>query len=376
MAVTLTGAFGSAQYSLGYDLTDTAYSQAQSLITSLDAQYSSAVIYTPGEDTPHRGALIVGNAVANNVINAAGFGAVVVENETTSTTIHGGNAGGNQVVLASTGGLSFRYMANGAGNVTVDAGGGNNMVDLQSDSGAGTVYTGDGNDTILAGQGSSTIWAGAGSNLVRLGGGTDLDAVTGTDRVYLGSGQATVSVSGAGSADVFGAASVGGSGYNLVFYGGAEASTVHAGAGSYSISGGVGGGMFSGGSGGNNYIAAGSGNATITGGGSGDTLVAGAGVDLLRAGIGNETLIGGSGDTTFKVVTSTAEPAGTVITIQDFNPTNDVIEVGGGYLEADTVLKHYTVVNGSDTFYLQDGTKVVLQGYDGHLSAFNITGKT
>jgi Ca2+-binding RTX toxin-like protein len=376
MAVTLTGAFGSAQYSLIYDLTDTAYLQAQTLITSLDGQYNNAVIYTPDEDTPHKGALIIGSAVANNVINAAGFGAVIAENDSSSTTIHGGTAGGDQVVLASNGGLTFRYTANGAGNVTVDAGGGANLINVQADAGTAAVYTGDGNDTIYAAQGSSTIWAGSGNNLVRLGAGADLDYVTGNDRVYLGSGQATVSVSGSGSADVFGATSISGSGYSLVFVGGADASTVHAGAGSYSITGGVGGGMFSGGSAGNNYIAAGTGNATISGGGSGDTLIAGAGTDLLKAGIGNETLIGGSGDTTFKVVTGAADGAGTVITIQDFNPNNDVIEVGGGYLEADTILKHYTVVNGSDTFTLQDGTQVVLQGYAGHLTQLDLTGKS
>jgi Ca2+-binding RTX toxin-like protein len=374
MTVTLTGAFGSSQYSLGYDVTDTAYAQAQSLITSVDGLYSSAVIYAPGETTPHTGALIIGNAVANNIIDAAGFGAVIVENDTSGSTIHGGNAGGDQVVLASNGGLSFRYTANGAGNVTVDAGGGNNLVDLQADAGSGTVYTGDGNDTIYAAAGSSTIWAGAGTNLVRLGAGTDVDYVTGNDTVYLGSGQATVSVSGAGSADVFGANSVSGSGYSLVFIGGADASTVHAGAGSYSINGGAGGGVFYGGSGGNNDIVAGSGNATIIGGGGGDTLAAGAGTDLLKAGTGNETLIGGSGETTFKVISGTTGGSGAVITIQDFNP-NDVIEVGGGYMASDYILKHYTVVNGSDTFYLQDGTKVVLQGYHAHLTPLDLNGK-
>ncbi len=180
-------------------------------------------------------------------------------------------------------------------------------------------------------------------------------------------------MTGAGSADVFGANSVSGGGYSLIFTGGTQASTVHAGAGSYSIYGGTGGGVFYGGTGGDNFIKAGHGNATIFGGGAGDTLTAGSGDDLIKAGSGNETLIGGTGEGVF-LLAGAGSGAGSTITIEDFKGSHDVLEVGGGGQEADYILKNYSVVGGSDTFYLQDGTKVVLQGYSTPLTHSDLNG--
>jgi Ca2+-binding RTX toxin-like protein len=164
MTVTLTGAFGSSAYVIDYDNRYKAYVEAAQFIKAIDAEYTSAVYY-PNETIPHTGALIVGNAVLTEKIGVKGFGAVVVENTESRTTLWGGTPGGDQVVLAGTGGLTYGYVGVGAGNVTVDAGGGNNFIDLGHDSaGTGVVYTSAGNDTIYASQGTDTIWAGLGDN--------------------------------------------------------------------------------------------------------------------------------------------------------------------------------------------------------------------
>jgi Ca2+-binding RTX toxin-like protein len=368
MSVTLTGALGSSAYSLAYDLRDAAYSQAQALIADVDLLYQSAVQYGVNHGYAHTGALIIGDAVAQHHINAVGFGAVIDQNNSSRSTILGGNAGGYQVVLAGNGGLTYAYVAPGAGNVTVDAGGGNNKIDLKRDAANAVVYTGDGNDTIYASQGSVSIAAGAGSNLIRLGAGADFDRVTGQDKIFLGSGTANIQVAGNGSADVFGASVVSGTGYSLTFIGGSAASTVHAGAGSYSIAGGAGGGVFYGASGGNNVITGGSGDVTIYGGGSGDHLTGGSGNNQIIAGLGNETLNGGTGSSErLTLLTDRTGGTGTTDTIVDFAPGRDIIELNGGAGNA-YALQTYEVVNGSGTFYLLDGTKVVLEGYTGPLT--------
>jgi Ca2+-binding RTX toxin-like protein len=196
--------------------------------------------------------------------------------------------------------------------------------------------------------------------------------VTGTDKVFLGGGKDTIRVSGAGSALVYGAKVASASGYNLTFVGGTAASTVQAGAGSYLIYGGAGGGEFFGGSAGNNVITGGSGNVTIYGGGSGDVLTGGSGDNLIVAGPGNETLNGGTGaEEILKLVTTRTSGTGTTDTITDFQPGKDIIELNGGAANA-YALHTYSIVDGSGTFYLLDGTKVVLQGYTGPLTESNL----
>jgi len=355
---TLSGAIGQSAYTLNYQGTGLAFQLAQGFMTDIDNAYTSATLYEPNRYNPAQsGALIIGDAVANNRIDAVGFGAVIDENNISTSTIRGG---GDQIILAGDGGLTFWSLT---GNDTIDAGGGNNHISLRYDSGSSAIYTGDGNDTIWASNGSASIAAGGGYNKVYLGSGRDTDTVTGYDTIRLGGGSDTITVQGDGSAVVRGAQSVSGSGYSLTFVGGSQASTVHAGAGSYSIFGGAGGGLFYGGMAGNNSIVAGSGNATIVAGGGGDTLLGGSGNDFIVAGIGNETLGGGGGDNVFSF--DKMQGAGAFDTITDFDASgaSDQLQLTGGQSAVNYALTHYQVTGAGDLIHLQDGTQILLSGY-------------
>ncbi len=196
--------------------------------------------------------------------------------------------------------------------------------------------------------------------------------VTGTDAISLGAGKDTIDVTPLGHALVLGATSVAGSGYSLTFVGGTgtTASTVLGGAGSYNIHAGAGGGLFTGGSAGNNMIVGSTGAVTITGGGAGDTLRGGTASDLIKAAHGNETLFGGAGNNTFDLqVHTVANQGGTTTTdvINDFN-LNDKLNVGGT-LAINYAINTYQMTAAGGYFYLEDGTKVVLQGFHTKINA-------
>ena len=312
--------------------------------------------------------MIVGQKVASNTVDGRGFGAIVDENTGVGSTIQGGGNASGQIVLASNGGLMFTAHS---GATTVVAGGGANHISFRGDSSTSAAYTSGGNDTIIGGDGSTTIAAGAGANDIILGAGNSLVQVNGTDAVRLGAGSDTIDVNG-GSAQVFGAGTVAGGGYSLVFHGGngPYGSTVSGGAGSYQILGGAGGGNFHGGSAGNNLIIGGSGAVTITGGGAGDTLRGGSGNDLIRAALGNETLFGGAGNNVFGLavhhVAGTAG-LGTTDVINDFG-TSDLLLVGGPKAES-YAISSYKLTAAGGTFFLEDGTKVVLKGFHQQLTS-------
>jgi Ca2+-binding RTX toxin-like protein len=364
MAITLSGAIGVSPYTLDYDSSSIAYQAAQNLIAMIDGEYSTAVIYEPHKMMVHAGALIIGDAVASNRIYATGFSAVIDENNGVTSTVIGG---GDQTVLGGDGGLTYRSTY---GNVTIDLGGGNNDIVLRGDTGTGVIYIGGGNNTIVAGDGATTIDAGAGNNREILGAGQDVVTITGHDTVFLGSGSATISAIDGGSVLIHGASSVSGTGYSLTFINGDAASTVQGAAGSYSIFGGAGGGVFHGGLGGDNFIMGGTGNTTLLGGGAGDTLLGGTGDNLIIAGTGNETL-GGAGSTTFEFLQAHVHTAaGTVDSIVDFGG-QDLFALSGGQSAIQYALQTYTVSGGNGSFLLQDGTKIVLDGYTGNLTVNN-----
>ena len=371
MQVTVTGGVGHSPATLKYDAHDLAVINAQALAATIDTNFKTAIYYDPAHPpkTPSAGYLIVGKGVATNTIDARGFGAIVDEDNGKASTIIGGGSDFGQIVLAGDGGLTY---SGHSGGVTVAAGGGDNLINLARDTSSTAAYTSTGNDTIIGGDGNATISAGAGNNLISLGAGADIVTVTGTDTIKLGSGSDTIDVLKGGSAFIKGAASVSGSGFSLVFSNGGIASTVQGGAGSYSISGGAGGGVFTGGSAGDNSIVGGSGAVTITGGGAGDTLLGGSGADSISAAFGNETLGGGAGPDLFNLAVHAVAGAGgygTTDNVLDYT-SKDLFHVGNT-LAINYALNTYQVDGGSSSFLLEDGTKVVLQGFTGHLTESN-----
>jgi len=371
MQVTVTGGAGHPPVTLDYTAHDLAFLQANAYASIIDSTYTTAIYYNPNDASSPAspGYLIIPTKYANNIIDARGFGAVVDENNKGPSTILGGSARFGQIVLAGDGGLTYEARQ---GDNTVVAGGGNNFISFLGDKGANAAYTSTGNDNIVGGDGSTTISAGAGNNKIFLGEGYSLVYSTGRDTVSLSSGgNDTINVLGTGSDVVRGADN--GTGAKLTFIGGVVASTVRGGAGSDTISGGVGGGVFYGGSGGNNYIVAGAGSVTIVGGGNGDTLLGGYSSDLIRAGYGNETLGGGGGNNVFDlrmhlVVHGCAHD---VDKITDFT-TQDLLNVGGTRA-INYALSTYHVVDGNGTFRLEDGSKVVLNGYAHPLTQSDFT---
>lgn len=373
MHVTVTGGDGKNALGLNFMASQMVVAEAQALATAINANYSQAIYYRPSAPplTPSAGYLVIKNSVSANDIQATGFGAIVDQNITGATTIHGGDNAGGQIVLAGNGGLTFDA-AHGA--VTVAASGGTNDINFRGDTASVAAYTGNGSDTIYGGNGNTVISTSAGTGRIVLGGGASLVQLTGADTISLGAGQDTIDVIGRGSAVVGGASSVAGSGFSLVFIGGAGSSTVLGGAGSYSVTGGTGGGVFHGGSAGDNSITGGHGAVTIYGGGAGDTLLGGFGNDFIAAGLGNETLGGGAGANVFDLSIHSVEGkggAGTTDVVLDFRG-HDLLDVGG-IANINYALNTFDASGGIGTFSLLDGTKVVLDGVT-HLTAADFKG--
>jgi len=363
--VTVTGGQGNPAAVITYDSQGLALMKAEALAAVIDAAYTTAVYYNHFE-VGQSGYAIIDPARVGSASDVRGFSAVVVENDGTPTSVIGGGTPGGQIVLAGDGGMYFTATS---GDVTVVAGGGNNRINLAGDSGDDAVYIAAGDNTVIGGSGNTTIAAGIGDNTIRLGAGVSEVYDTGHDRVFLGSGSETINVGAGGSVDVFGAASVAGSGVTLTFINGDERSTVHGGAGTYHIEAGAGGGVFKGGSAGDNYLVAGSGKATLFGGGAGDTLIGGSAADRLVAALGNETLMGGTGATTFNLTVHDlpdSAGSGTMDSIYDFN-AHDILYVGNA-AAVNYALETYHVVGSNGVFLLEDGTKVTLEGFTGTLN--------
>jgi len=353
---------------------------AEKLALQVDAAYSNktAIYYKPGSTlVPSFGYAVVTNAVSaeHQPIDVRGFGAVTIQNDHAVDTVLGGGRGFSQVILASDGGLDF---SSAAGNVTVVSGGGNNDIDFDRRHGGATgsnaVYiAGAGSNTIVGGDGSTTISGGTGKDKIYTGAGTTMVISSGADVIKMSSGADTINATTGGSDTVYGGTSTS----TLVFEGGSKASSVFGALGSITVHGGSGGGFFRGGAAGDNLIVGGSGSTTILGGGAGDTLLGGTGMgDVLRAGAGNETLGGGSGSTTFQFYDM--KNVGSMSTVYDhitnFNSSDIIKLIGGGSVAAiNYALNTYTVGAGSSSFSLEDGTKVILNGYTGPLTHSNFT---
>jgi Ca2+-binding RTX toxin-like protein len=380
MQVTITGGLGHPGVRLQYVADDSAFKVAEKLALQVDAAYSNktAIYYNPGTTlVPSYGYAVVTNAVSNEhkFIDVRGFGAVAVQNDHAVDTVLGGGHGVTQVVLASDGGLDFSAAS---GNVTVVSGGGNNDIDFDrrhsGATGSDAVYiAGAGSNTITGGNGATTISGGTGSDKIYTGGGTTLVISSGSDVIKMSTGADTISATSGGSDTVYGGTSTS----TLVFEGGAKASSVYGAMGSITVHGGSGGGFFRGGAMGDNLIIGGSGSSTILGGGAGDSLIGGTGMgDVVRAGAGNETLGGGSGSTTFQFYDM--KNVGSMSTVYDhitnFNSTDIIKLIGAGSVSAiNYALNTYTVGAGASSFSLEDGTKVILNGYTGPLTHSNFT---
>jgi Ca2+-binding RTX toxin-like protein len=364
--VTVGGGSGNAPISLNYSSQDTAYLNAVALSQFITQEYGSGPVdYYPNPNTGDAPYLIVAQSEAvGATVDALGFSAVTVQNNLGPVTVTGGGAS-SQIVLASNGGIDFTAST---GNSTVVAGGGNNRIILGS--GIDEAITSTGNDTIVSGSGLAEIDAGGGDNQIKTGSGEAIVTVEGNDTISAGSGLTAIQVVGSGTAYVFDKF-----GGTIVFSGGSAASTVSGGSGSVTASGGAGGGVFKGGSLGDNSITGGSGAVTIVGGGGGDTLSGGSGNALIQAGAGNETLNAGSGTDEFVFKPGHDGGPGAIDTINNFNVANDTLWVGpGGPNNPDRsyALDHQTIVNGSDTIMLLDGTKLILTGVSVELGISSI----
>ena len=313
---------------------------------------------------------------------------------------------------------------------TVIGGDGTNVF-FGGGSGASVVTTGDGNDTVVTGAGNDTVALGTGSNQYYLGTGSVSVESAGNDLIQGGVGAATVNVNGANTdaptiyggpgaltiddqvgttlsvvggnaTSVFGASSgvttvdgsdamtvfagsggvqyaqlgsVGatfvGNGGNVTVNGGAAVETLYGASGSViSLIGSTANNVFAanqttfGGSGGSvtfdgseasggNQFWAGSGNASLIGGTGNDTLVGGTGF---------ATLTGGAGANEFDKFASPGASATLTVTDFDTAGASDVVKLFG-YSSA-----QQTVVAGSDTIKLSDGSSITLQGYNSTLT--------
>lgn len=297
-------------------------------------------------------------------------------------------AGSGDAASTVLGGLGSYYVAagQGGGQFTGGSSGGNVMY---GEIGAVTITGGGSGDFLEGGQGNDSLIASSGNNVTLVGfGGTDTlvggsgnDSLIaqGNDYVQLGSGAATVSVTGSNSATVSGAtstdASYGGintspSTFNMLFIGSSSASTVlGGGSGSYYMDAKSGGGVFHGGTAGGNVIF-GAGSMTIFGAGVNDYMEGGATgtTNLIDASVanGNETLASGGGNATMigsdsnnDVFNFLKETANNSYTVQGFHI--------GDTLYLNTA--NYTYDQGSQTITLNtDSTKIILQGFTGNAS--------
>jgi hypothetical protein len=115
--------------------------------------------------------------------------------ETSQATVVGGNGNG-QLVAANQGGMVFSA---GTGAGSVIGTGGNNFAYVGSAGGSQYIALGNGIDTINIAGGNNTISGGNGANLIYLGAGQNRVMTSGKDTISTGTGNATVSVNGAGS---------------------------------------------------------------------------------------------------------------------------------------------------------------------------------
>jgi Ca2+-binding RTX toxin-like protein len=89
-------------------------------------------------------------------------------------------------------------------------------------------------------------------------------------------------------------------------------------------------------------------------------VIGGAGATAIESGLGNQTLVAGGGPTLFEILAGVADRA---ITISDFNPTQDFVQLQGyGAGAGATALTTATISGGGEAIALTDGTTITFQG--------------
>jgi hypothetical protein len=280
-------------------------------------------------------------------------------------TLYVGTAGGSLNV-----GNGISAIDGRAGNETINAGNGADDVvagtnDAITLGNGQDVVTGGANDTIQAGNGSDSISTGANSH-VTVGNGSDTIAVGDISTVALGTGQDTVTA-GAN------AAITGGNGQDAVTAG--ATANITLGNGNDTVTAGANSTVTLGN--GNDHATAGS-DSTIKLGNGTDTVIAGTN-NVINLGNGADTVYAASGDTitvgnghdTFVFGLSPGQTtAGLIgpVTINHFNPANDVIEIAstlpGGWDTSFTRLEsHIQTISGNAVITLDtSGDTITLVG--------------
>jgi hypothetical protein len=262
-----------------------------------------------------------------------------------------------------------------SGIVSVVAGGGNDLISLP----VGTQYIvalGNGLDTVNA-NGSGTVTGGDGGTLFWVGGPNGVNLINSygsNDTIIAGAGAATVNAYGANPSVLGGAGSLAFIGHtpgNPTVWGGSGTETLFGSAGENITT--FGGSEATPGA---DVLVAGTGNETLNAGAATVAVQLSAGiatVDMI-GGSGNDQFFGGSGVATmtgnggadiFNFV-SASEPGaqhGGISIISDFNTADDMfVTIGYGSNAAQNALLAATVVGGSTTAKLADGTTIEFLG--------------
>lgn len=274
------------------------------------------------------------------------------------------------------GGAGDDAIYGGAGNDTIVGGAGNDTIfgDVSAPGVSEEIIAG--NDKITDQEGDNTVYAGNGNNNITLGTGNDyVEVGGGTDKIALGEGGATATLSVAPSVASIGDAEFAEREFHNVTFAGDGKKSVTAGSGDDYIAAGDGNNGLSAGNGdnvirtgdGNNKITSGSGNDVVIAGngnnnvtvgdganrvevGNGNNKVtSGSGNDDIQAGNGNDTITAGNGDNSID-----AGAGNNKITVGD---GNDWIEAGAGNDTAKLGL-------GADTVNLGAGKNTIDLGKD------------
>jgi hypothetical protein len=377
----VTVSAGNNSVVLTYNVTDRAYVEAKTVAAAIDAAFGGlGTPFNPGlppAGSTHGGYLYALASSTPAIIDAAGFQAVVVQNDVKGTIVLGGGDAA-QSVLASNGGLTFIDEDGGVSdNTTVAAGGGANLISFAGSRGSVAAYVADDSSTLIGGNGDTYFADGIGHNRIVLGAGTSSVDVGGNDSIQLGSGSVTIRVdNGSASVTITGSSHVAASaGTALTLFNGNAASKVSGGAGSYLIDGGVGGGVFAGGSAGHNVLKGGLGSVTLFGGGQDDSLVgaaaghnsitaAGGNTTLVASAAGEDTLVAGARSDTLSFV---KETPGSVYEVKNYN-AEDLLLLDKANAGSATITGADHIGGHNSTITLSDDTRITLIGYTGHVN--------
>lgn len=295
-----------------------------------------------------------------NAVQTGGFDAL-------PSLIYGGNdtlvgTAGDDLLAAFAGndkidgGAGDDHIYGGAGNDTIVGGAGNDTIfgDVSAPDASEEPVAG--NDKITDQEGDNTVYAGNGNNGITLGAGNDYVVVgDGTDKIALGEGGATATLSVAPTLASIGDAEFPGQLFHNVAFAGDGKKSVTAGAGDDYIAAGNGNNALSAGNG-DNVIRTGDGNNKITTGSGDDVVIAGNGNNNITVGDGANQVETGNGNN--KVTSGTGDDD-----IQA-GSGNDTITAGNGNnsIDAGAGNNKITVGEGNDTVEAGSGNDTVKLG--------------